>query len=138
MASTSGCSIALITRAVIARSPIPNAVWALAPLQSPAHVSPAPCAGGERPLLDRVVPVRRDGVAVQVSADLAQLNEPGKRARPPSPKPGARGATLHARCLELTSVLAQLGLDVVQPESGVYLLLRAAAARDAGLVIEDP
>ena len=59
-------------------------------------------AGRDRHLLDRGGAVGRGRVAVQVAAQIGDLDQLGQRP--------------DRRRLELAAVLAQLGLDVVQPE----------------------
>ena len=68
-------------------------------------------ARGQRHLLDRVVTVGGHRVAVQVAADVLQLDQPRQR-------PVAGG-------LQLAAVLAQLRLDVGEAEALVDLLLGA-------------
>ena len=73
-----------------------------------------------RHLRDRGSPVGGDRVAVQVAADVRQLDQ-GRRLR-----------------VELAAVLAQLGLDVGEAEQLVHLGLGRALPRRAARVLEDP
>ena len=74
-------------------------------------------------LLERVAPVRERRVAVQVAAQVADLDQLRQLA-------GRRRG-------DLAAALAQLGLDVVEPEPRVDLLLGRVARDLARLGLED-
>ena len=83
-------------------------------------VGVAALAGRRHQRLDRVMPVRRVGMAVEIAADVVELHEGGQPAG--------------LRRLDLARVLAQLGRDPRQPHRGVDLLLGGAGdAPSAGL-----
>src|SRR2546421_113273 len=104
-------------RSVISCSLMRKEVCMLAMIQSSS-------ASSSPHLVDRVVPVRGHGVAVQIAADVSQLDQSRQAPR--------------ARRLELAAVLAELGLDVGQAEELIDLLLGGAAVGDARLVVEHP